>query len=149
MKMLSPAFLDENVHDITVLDIQTEINRISKDKSPKTARNYHGFISAVLGIYCTGLSIPHFPLHKLRHYFASKMSAMNIPEEDIMRFGGWGTDYVMKGVYRHAMQDRNRDAQRKVSKKPKTYTIKGLQLFLTKLFNFIKMRHGGIEPPTT
>ena len=37
---------------------------------------------------------------KLRHYFASKMSAMNVPEENIMKYGGWETDYVMKGVYR-------------------------------------------------
>lgn len=28
------------------------------------------------------LGIPRFPLHKLRHYFASKMSALNIPEAD-------------------------------------------------------------------
>lgn len=243
MKMLSPKFLNENVHDITAMDIQTEINRISKNKSPKTARNYHGFISAVLSIYCPtlnihttlpqkiknepyipsdddvrkilehakngryeipiilacygmrrseicalttddiegdvihinkalvendkkewvvkttkttessrdivipleianriraqgyvykgspgavtqylsrtqkALGIPHFPLHKLRHYFASKMSAMNIPEADIMRFGGWETDYVMKGVYRHAMQDKNREMQRDAAKR--------------------------------
>lgn len=243
MKMLSPKFLNENVHDIAAMDIQTEINRISKNKSPKTARNYHGFISAVLSIYCPNLNIhttlpqkiknepyipsdddvrkilehakngryeipiilacygmrrseicalttddiegdvihinkalvendkkewvvkttktteslrdivipleianriraqgyvykgspgaitqylsrtqnalgiPHFPLHKLRHYFASKMSAMNIPEADIMRFGGWETDYVMKGVYRHAMQDKNREMQRDAAKR--------------------------------
>ena len=42
---------------------------------------------------------------------------MNIPEEDIMRFGGWETDYVMKGVYRHAMEDKNRDAQRAAADK--------------------------------
>ncbi len=40
------------------------------------------------------------------------MSAMNIPEEDILRSGGWETAYVMKGVYRHAMEDKNKDAQR-------------------------------------
>lgn len=44
---------------------------------------------------------------KLRHYFASKMSSMNIPEADIMRMGGWETDYVMKGVYRHSMMEKN------------------------------------------
>ena len=33
-------------------------------------------------------TLPHFPMHKLRHYFASKMSAMNIPEANIMRMGG-------------------------------------------------------------
>ncbi len=61
------------------------------------------------------LDIPNFSIHKLRHYFASKMSAMNIPEEDIMRMGGWETDYVMKGVYRHAMEDKNKERQRKAA----------------------------------
>lgn len=34
-------------------------------------------------------------MHKLRHYFTSKMSAIGIPEADIMKTGGWATDYVM------------------------------------------------------
>lgn len=63
------------------------------------------------------LGIPHFTLHKLRHYFASKLSAMGVPEEDIMKYGGWETDYVMKGVYRHAMEDKNRAGQRAVAQK--------------------------------
>ena len=45
------------MHDITALDIQTEINRLSKEHSPKTVRNYHGFISAVLGTFCPNLKI--------------------------------------------------------------------------------------------
>lgn len=61
------------------------------------------------------LGIPCFSLHKLRHYFASKMSAMHIPDADIMRMGGWKTDYVMKDVYRHAMEYKNKEAQKKAS----------------------------------
>ena len=37
---------------------------------------------------------PAFSLHKLRHYLASKMSALNVPEADIMRIGGWETDHL-------------------------------------------------------
>lgn len=58
------------------------------------------------------LGIPHFSLHKFRHYFASKMSSMNIPEADILKYGGWETDYVMKNIYRHSMQDNDLKAQR-------------------------------------
>lgn len=61
------------------------------------------------------LGIPCFSLHKLRHYFASKMSAMHIPDADIMKMGGWKTDYVMKDVYRHAMEYKNKEAQKKAS----------------------------------
>lgn len=52
------------------------------------------------------LGIPHFPLHKLRHYFASKMSALNVPEADIMKMGGRETNHVMKSVYRHYKNSR-------------------------------------------
>ncbi len=241
MNTISKIFRDSNIHDITALDIQTEINRLAKGHSPKTVYNYHGFISAVLGTFCPSLKvyttlpqkvknepyvpsdddvsrileyakgseyeipiilachglrrseicaltpddidgdivriskavvenedlewvtkttkttsstraviipgeiadqirergyvykgypgqitkflsraeknlgIPHFPLHKLRHYFASKLSAMNVPEADIMRMGGWETDHVMKSVYRHSMDADNQNAQRKIS----------------------------------
>ena len=243
MKTISKRFQGLNIHDITALDIQTEINLLSKEHSPKTVRNYHGFISAVLGMFqpnlristtlpqkvknepyipsdedvrkileyakgteyeipiilaCHGLrrseicalkpedisadvvrinkamveneelewvikttkttsstreviipmeiaecirsrgyvyngypgqitkflsraekqlGIPHFPLHKLRHYFASKLSSINVPDADIMRMGGWETDHVMKSVYRHSMDGENQSAQRKISKK--------------------------------
>lgn len=238
VRQISNTFLNCDIYDITALDVQSEINRIAGSCSPKTVRNHHGFISAVLGAFrpdlklnttlpqkvkkepyipsdddvkkildcargteyeipiilaCYGmrrseicaltpedingdvvsitkakvqdenlewvikttkttastrdivipveiadkirakgyvykghpgeitkflaasqkkLGIPPFSIHKLRHYFASKMSAMNIPEEDILRSGGWETAYVMKGVYRHAMEDKNKDAQR-------------------------------------
>lgn len=74
-------------------------------------------ITVYLGKIEDKLGIPHFSIHKLRHYFASKMSAMNIPEEDIMRMGGWETDYVMKGVYRHSMIEKEEKAKRDAAEK--------------------------------
>ena len=238
MRQMPEKFLAENIHDITALDIQAEINRMAKGHSPKTIRNYHGFISAVLGMYCpnlkinttlpqkskdepyipssddikrilecakgtrfeipivlacygmrrseicaltpedidgdivrinkamvqdenknwiikttktTGstreiiipatiadkiheqgyvykghpnnitcylsrvqksLSIPHFSIHKLRHYFASQMSALGVPEADILKMGGWESDHVMKSVYRHSMMEKEEQAKR-------------------------------------
>jgi len=49
------------------------------------------------------LGIPEFPFHKLRHFFASYAHSIGMTEADIMYTGGWSTPYVMKGVYRHAM----------------------------------------------
>lgn len=243
LRQTPDSFLNKNLHDITAIDVQEEINRLAKKGSPKTVRNHHGFISAVLSIFyptlklnttlpqkiknepyipsdedvrrileysrgteyeipiilaCYGLrrseicaltpadidgdvvsiskaqvlsdskawvikttkttastreviipldvaekireqgyvfkghpgkiaeflhtaqtklGIPLFSLHKLRHYFASKMSALGVPEADIMRAGGWETDYVMKSVYRHAMEDKNKAAQREAARK--------------------------------
>ena len=243
MKAISESFQSANINDITAMDIQKEINRLTKELSPKTVRNYHGFISAVLGTFCPNLKVyttlpqksknepyipsdedirrileyakgsqfeipiilacyglrrseicaltlddingdtvkikrakvlndktewvskttkttastreiiipievaeqirnqgyvykghpnsisiylskaedrlnmPHFSLHKLRHYFASKMSAMNIPDADIMRMGGWETDHVMKSVYRHSMIDKEEQSKREAAEK--------------------------------
>lgn len=242
LKRLSDSFTSINLHDITQSDIQQEINRLAKSLSPKTVRNYHGFISSVLGVYrpelkisttlpqkrknepyipsdkdiktileyatgtmyeipillgCYGLrrseicaldantdlennilhinkamvmdknknwiikstkttastrdviipdylaekirsqgfvyrghpnsisdyltklqtkeNMEHFSLHKLRHYFASKMSSLNIPEADIMAMGGWETDHVMKTVYRHALEEDKKKSQKLAS----------------------------------
>lgn len=229
------------VSDITQIEINKLVNVLSKDKSPKTVRNYHGFISAVLGTYrpemkiytklpqkvknepyipstddikrilehakgtmfeipiilaCYGmrrseicaltlddidgevirinkalvqgedrkwvikttkttsstreivipttladkirkqgyvyqghpnsitcylskaqnaLGIPHFSIHKMRHYFASQMSALGIPEADILRLGGWESDHIMKTVYRHSMIDKEKSAKKEAS----------------------------------
>ncbi len=242
-KRIPEWFRNLRISDITQVDINNLINELARDKSPKTVRNYHGFISAVLGAYrpemkiytklpqkvkneayipssedikrileqakgtkfeipimlgCYGmrraeicaltledidgdvvkinkdmvldennnwvikttkttestrniiipmdladkireqgyvykghpnsiyeylvktekkLGITHFPLHKLRHYFASQMSALKIPEADILKMGGWETDYVMKSVYRHSMMDKDEQAKRDAAEK--------------------------------
>lgn len=49
------------------------------------------------------LSIPEFGIHTLRHYFASYSHELGYSDAVIQAVGGWSTDYVMKSVYRHAM----------------------------------------------
>ncbi len=63
------------------------------------------------------LGIQQFPLHKLRHYFASQMSALGVPEADILKLGGWETDHVMKSVYRHSMIEKEEQAKRDAAEK--------------------------------
>lgn len=76
-----------------------------------------GRITAYLHSSQDKLGIPRFSIHKLRHYFASKMSALNIPDADIMKMGGWETDYIMKSVYRHSTMDKEENAKREASEK--------------------------------
>lgn len=243
IKQISGSFLENSVYDVTALDVQKEINRYAKDHSPKSVYNLHGFISAILGMFCQNLKltttlpqklknepyipsdedvrkileeakgtqfeiplilacygmrrseicaltlqdingdlvkinkamvqdenknwiikttktttstreiiiptqiadrireqgyvydghpgkisdylyctqkklgIERFSIHKLRHYFASKMFSLGIPEADIMRMGGWETDHVMKSVYRHSMMDREEQAKREAAER--------------------------------
>ena len=60
---LTDDFTNKPIYDITQIDIQKEINILAK------------------------LDMPHFSIHKLRHYFASYMSSLNIPEADILEMG--------------------------------------------------------------
>ena len=59
--------------------------------------------------------LPHFRFHDLRHYSASFMHAIGIPDSYIMERGGWQTDNVMKTVYRHTLNDRVKEMNRKVN----------------------------------
>ena len=49
------------------------------------------------------LGIPHFPLHKMRHFFASYLHDMGYTSKQIQDAGGWKTSRVMEAVYQHSM----------------------------------------------
>lgn len=79
----------------------------------KTGKIYDGYPNRIywnLQKYQDELGIPHFPLHYLRHYYATTMHALGISDADIMATGGWKTDHVMKRVYRH---EKNAEEARK------------------------------------
>lgn len=96
------------------------ISPILADKIRKQGYVYRGHpnsISDYLGRIQAKHNMEHFSLHKLRHYFASRMSALKIPEADIIAMGGWETDYVMKTIYRHSLEEENRKSQQLASDK--------------------------------
>lgn len=51
------------------------------------------------------LNINHFRFHDLRHYSASIMHAIGIPDQYIMSRGGWSSDTILKAVYRGTLSD--------------------------------------------
>lgn len=54
---------------------------------------------------CDACGIPRFPLHKLRHFYASYMHDLGYTEAQIAELGGWRDgSRVMKQIYRHAMR---------------------------------------------
>lgn len=50
-----------------------------------------------------------FRFHDLRHYCASIQHALGIPDAYIMRRGGWKNDTVLKQVYRHALEEKEKE----------------------------------------
>lgn len=57
---------------------------------------------------------PHIRFHDLRHYYASILHAIGVPDKYIMQYGGWSTDTVLKNVYQHVMDDKDAEEQAKV-----------------------------------
>ena len=53
--------------------------------------------------------------HDLRHYYASACHAIGVPDEYIMRFGGWKSDAVLKSVYRGTLTDFEQNSADKIS----------------------------------
>lgn len=49
--------------------------------------------------------LPTFRFHDLRHFCTSKLHASGVPDAYLMRWMGWGSDQVLKTIYRHTMQD--------------------------------------------
>ena len=47
--------------------------------------------------------LPHFRFHDLRHYSASIMHAIGVPDQYILQRGGWTSDNIMKSVYRNTI----------------------------------------------
>lgn len=65
-------------------------------------------ISKNFGKVLKKAGLPHFRFHDLRHYSASIMHAIGIPDQYIMERGGWKTDRVLKQVYRNTISDEQK-----------------------------------------
>lgn len=67
---------------------------------------YHGhpeLITRTLKQVQEDLGIPHFTLHKLRHFFASYMMQCGFTQKQVQGEVGWSTMYTMQELYQHAM----------------------------------------------
>ena len=58
---------------------------------------------------------PRFRFHDLRHYSASIMHAIGVPDQYIMSRGGWASDVVMKRVYRNIIDIEEARQTRKIT----------------------------------
>lgn len=74
-------------------------------------KGHHQLMTKKLHDVQKKLGIPAFPLHNMRHYFASKMLTIT-DSKTVQALGGWKTDSVMKTVYAHSMKEEQEKAKR-------------------------------------
>lgn len=129
---ISSDDLDGNTLNITKAKVQNENNEwvIKVTKTPKSRRKielpqdiadmireqgvafdcYPSGINKVITTACKRLGINHITLHKLRHYFASKLISEKVDVMTIASLGGWSSPDMIYRRYGHAMSDKKRDA---------------------------------------
>lgn len=62
------------------------------------------------------LDIPRFRFHDLRHYSASIMHAIGVPDQYILQRGGWTDSGVMREVYRNVIDMEAAKQNKKINK---------------------------------
>ena len=72
-------------------------------------------LTRALHKYQDALGIKRFRLHDMRAFFVSYCHAIGIPDEYIMKSGGWRTDFCMKSTYRDILQDKTIEMQKKIT----------------------------------
>lgn len=63
------------------------------------------------------LGIPHFSLHKTRHYCASKLLDLGYSLQDVKEWCGWTNDTVPMEIYLHSMKMKNVEAKKDIANK--------------------------------
>lgn len=58
--------------------------------------------------------IKHFRFHDLRHYQASILHAMGVPDKYIMERCGWKTESTMRNIYQHTMSKKRKQVEAEI-----------------------------------
>ena len=75
--------------------------------SPAAVSDAFGRLRNKVGLKCR--------FHDLRHYAASILHAIGVPDQYIMERGGWSSDHVMKRVYRNVIRDEKAKQTSKIN----------------------------------
>ena len=78
------------------------------DVEGKLVKMHPEDISKKFGHVLDAAGIPKFRFHDLRHYTASIMHAIGIPDQYIMKRGGWKSDKVLKKIYRNVIEEEDK-----------------------------------------
>lgn len=63
------------------------------------------------------LGLTDFSVHKLRHYFASKMMDMGVDQKTIQEMGGWKGNEILSNIYQHSMLMKSEERKKELAEK--------------------------------
>lgn len=92
---------------------QFVIDRISGGDG-RVCRLAPGTITNRFAIELNRCGLPHFRFHDLRHYQASILHAMGVPDKYIIQRGGWKTDSTLKNIYQHTMDEKRQEVEQQI-----------------------------------
>lgn len=87
------------------IDFPPQVIALLPHREGRIIRSNPESLSSRFGALVDAIGLPHFTLHDLRHYAASVMHLIGVPDKYIMARGGWATDEVMKAVYQSVIDD--------------------------------------------
>jgi integrase len=100
----------------------TSIRRIPIDSEIANMIHEQGYvynghpnsISDYIAKFCDRNNITHFSLHKLRHYFCSRLVSEGIDTKTAITMSGHSTDSVFKRIYVHEVDEKVQEASSKL-----------------------------------
>ena len=95
----------KEVASFRVIDFPPQVIALLPRREGRIIRSNPESLSSRFGALVDAMGLPHFSLHDLRHYSASVMHLIGVPDKYIMARGGWATDQVMKTVYQSVIND--------------------------------------------
>ena len=97
------------------IELPSEIADMIREQG--SAFEYHpGDISKIIHTACKRLDIPYFSLHKLRHYFATKLLSENVDIMTVVALGGWSSPAMIQSRYGHAVEQKKKEALTHINK---------------------------------
>lgn len=61
--------------------------------------------------------------HDLRHFFASYLHALLVPDQYIIKAGGWRSDFMLKNIYRNTLEDVEKETAERVNQKLNAHAV--------------------------
>lgn len=80
-------------------------------------KGFPGQISKCINRCQKKLGLPEYSLHKLRHYFASRLMELNVDQKTIQELGGWNGDQTVKRIYQHSLAMKSEKRKKQISSK--------------------------------